>query len=64
MPRIGLSLADMGLIEVNEAFAGQVLAVLREWGLENDERVSVNGSGISLEHPIGATGIARHFYAA
>ncbi len=57
MPRIGLSLADMGLIEVNEAFAGQVLAVLREWGLENDERVNVNGSGISLGHPIGATGI-------
>ncbi len=57
LPRIGLTLADMDLIEVNEAFAGQVLAVLREWGLEQDERVNVNGSGISLGHPIGATGV-------
>ena len=57
LPRIGLTLADMGLIEVNEAFAGQILAVLREWGLERDERVNVNGSGISLGHPIGATGV-------
>jgi acetyl-CoA C-acetyltransferase len=57
LPRIGLSLSDMDLIEVNEAFAGQVLAVLREWGLEEDPRVNVNGSGISLGHPIGATGL-------
>ncbi|WP_442114121.1 acetyl-CoA C-acetyltransferase [Pseudomonas sp. NUPR-001] len=57
LPRLGLSLADMDLIEVNEAFAGQVLAVLREWGLEDDPRINVNGSGISLGHPIGATGI-------
>ncbi|MFK0089650.1 acetyl-CoA C-acetyltransferase [Pseudomonas sp. NPDC090755] len=57
LPRLGLSLSDMDLIEVNEAFAGQVLACLREWGLEDDSRVNVNGSGISLGHPIGATGI-------
>ncbi|MGE8064187.1 acetyl-CoA C-acetyltransferase [Pseudomonas sp. NPDC089569] len=57
LPRLGLSLTDMDLIEVNEAFAGQVLACLREWGLEQDPRVNVNGSGISLGHPIGATGI-------
>ena len=57
MNRTGLSLADMGLIEVNEAFAGQILSVLRAWGLEGDERVNVNGSGISLGHPIGATGV-------
>ncbi|MBM7063027.1 acetyl-CoA C-acetyltransferase [Pseudomonas sp. UL073] len=57
LPRLGLSLADMDLIEVNEAFAGQVLAVLREWQLEDDPRVNVNGSGISLGHPIGATGL-------
>jgi acetyl-CoA C-acetyltransferase len=57
LPRIGLSLSDMDLIEVNEAFAGQVLAVLREWSLEEDPRVNVNGSGISLGHPIGATGL-------
>ncbi|WP_152223735.1 acetyl-CoA C-acetyltransferase [Pseudomonas sp. SCB32] len=57
MQRLQLNLAEMGLIEVNEAFAGQVLAVLREWGLEDDPRVNVNGSGISLGHPIGATGL-------
>jgi acetyl-CoA C-acetyltransferase len=54
----GLTLADMDLVELNEAFAAQVLAVLREWKLtEADlERVNVNGSGISLGHPVGATG--------
>jgi acetyl-CoA C-acetyltransferase len=56
LPRLGLSLADMDLLEVNEAFAGQLLCVLREWGLEKDPRVNVNGSGISLGHPVGATG--------
>lgn len=55
--RTGLSLPDMGLIEVNEAFAAQALAVLRAWDLNDDARVNVNGSGISLGHPIGATGI-------
>ena len=56
--RAGLTLVDMDLIELNEAFAVQVLAVLREWGLgEADrERLNVHGSGISLGHPIGATG--------
>ncbi len=57
MARLGLSLADMDLIEVNEAFACQVLAVLRQWGLHDQARVNVNGSGISLGHPIGATGV-------
>jgi acetyl-CoA C-acetyltransferase len=53
----GLSLDDLGLIELNEAFAAQVLAVLREWNLPDGfERVNVNGSGISLGHPVGATG--------
>ncbi|MGY1745613.1 acetyl-CoA C-acetyltransferase [Blastococcus sp. SYSU D00695] len=54
----GVTLADVDLIELNEAFASQVLAVTREWGLvEKDfERVNVNGSGISLGHPVGATG--------
>ena len=53
----GLSLAEMDLIELNEAFAAQALAVLREWDLPDGlERVNVNGSGISLGHPIGATG--------
>jgi acetyl-CoA C-acetyltransferase len=53
----GLSLDDLGLIELNEAFAAQVLAVLREWSLPDGfERLNVNGSGISLGHPVGATG--------
>jgi acetyl-CoA C-acetyltransferase len=57
LERAGLSLADMDLIELNEAFAAQVLAVLREWRLPDGlERVNVHGSGISLGHPIGATG--------
>ncbi len=55
--RTGLTLADMDLIELNEAFAAQALAVLREWDLPDGlKRVNVNGSGISLGHPIGATG--------
>ena len=56
--RAGLTLADMDLIELNEAFAAQVLAVLREWQLGEDDwkRLNVNGSGISLGHPVGATG--------
>ena len=57
LERAGLTLADMELIELNEAFAAQVLAVLREWELDDDlERINVNGSGISLGHPVGATG--------
>jgi acetyl-CoA C-acetyltransferase len=53
-----VKLADVDLIELNEAFASQVLAVTREWGfVESDfERTNVNGSGISLGHPVGATG--------
>jgi acetyl-CoA C-acetyltransferase len=55
--RSGLTLDDFDLVEVNEAFACQVLAVLREWEWDGDERLNVNGSGISLGHPIGATGV-------
>jgi acetyl-CoA C-acetyltransferase len=54
--RANLSLDDMDLIELNEAFAAQVLGVLREWKLPTLERLNVNGSGISLGHPVGATG--------
>ena len=54
--RTGLGLDDMDLIELNEAFAAQVLAVLREWELDDESKLNVNGSGISLGHPIGATG--------
>ncbi len=57
LARANLSLDDLQLIELNEAFAAQVLAVLREWDLSDGlERVNVNGSGISLGHPVGATG--------
>jgi acetyl-CoA C-acetyltransferase len=57
LARADLSLDDMQLIELNEAFAAQVLAVLREWQLHDGlERLNVNGSGISLGHPVGATG--------
>jgi acetyl-CoA C-acetyltransferase len=58
LERAGLTLADMDLIELNEAFAAQVLACTREWklGAGDFDRVNVNGSGISLGHPVGATG--------
>jgi len=54
----GLTLSQIDLVELNEAFASQVLAVAREWEFtEKDwERTNVNGSGISLGHPVGATG--------
>ncbi len=51
----GLSLKDIGLIELNEAFASQALAVIRELGL-NEEIVNVNGGAVALGHPLGATG--------
>ena len=55
--RAGLTLDDIDLIELNEAFAAQVLAVLAEWKVDPlDDRLNPNGSGISLGHPIGATG--------
>ncbi len=53
--RTGIALGDFELIELNEAFAVQALAVMRELGMD-EERVNVNGSGIALGHPIGATG--------
>ena len=58
LAKAGLGWGDIDLIELNEAFAAQVLGCFRGWGLsEADlERVNVNGSGISLGHPIGATG--------
>lgn len=54
--KTGLSFDQMDLIELNEAFACQVLAVLKGWGWNDHSRLNVNGSGISLGHPIGATG--------
>lgn len=57
LARTGLSLEQMDLVELNEAFACQVLAVLKGWQWHDTERLNVNGSGISLGHPIGATGV-------
>lgn len=57
MARTGLSLDKMDLVELNEAFAAQVLAVLKAWNWKDDDRLNVNGGGISLGHPIGATGV-------
>jgi acetyl-CoA C-acetyltransferase len=58
LERAGLTMSDMDLVELNEAFAAQVLACTREWKIDpvTDERFNVNGSGISLGHPVGATG--------
>lgn len=55
--KTGLSFDQMDLVELNEAFACQVLAVLKGWNWNDPDRLNVNGSGISLGHPIGATGV-------
>ena len=55
MERTGLTVQDMDTIELNEAFAAQAVAVIRELDLPM-ERTNPNGSGISLGHPVGATG--------
>jgi acetyl-CoA C-acetyltransferase len=55
--RTGLSFDEIDLVELNEAFACQVLAVLKGWAWNDTERLNVNGSAISLGHPIGATGV-------
>ncbi len=55
--KTGLSFDDFDLVELNEAFACQVLAVLKAWDWDDPERLNVNGSGISLGHPVGATGV-------
>ncbi|WP_105317026.1 thiolase family protein [Thermus tenuipuniceus] len=57
LERAGLTLKDIGLIELNEAFAAQSLAVLREWGLDmEDPRLNPNGGAIAIGHPLGASG--------
>jgi len=55
--RTKLGWDEMDLVELNEAFATQVLAVLKGWGWHDESRFNVNGSGISLGHPVGATGV-------
>lgn len=54
--RNGLGWSDIDLVELNEAFAPQVLAVLKGWNWDDRDKLNVNGGGISLGHPIGATG--------
>ena len=57
LARAGITLADVGLIELNEAFAAQSLAVLYEWGMDpEDGRLNPNGGAIALGHPLGASG--------
>jgi acetyl-CoA C-acetyltransferase len=58
LAKAGLQLSDIDLIELNEAFAAQALAVMKEWcfGAADQDRTNVRGSGISLGHPVGATG--------
>ncbi len=55
--RTGLGFGQMDLVELNEAFACQALAVLKGWGWSDLDRLNINGSGISLGHPVGATGM-------
>jgi len=55
LARTGLSLADIDLVELNEAFASQSLAVIRKLGLD-PEKVNINGGAIALGHPLGCTG--------
>jgi acetyl-CoA C-acetyltransferase len=58
LAKAGLQLSDIDVIELNEAFAAQALAVMREWKFTaaDHDRTNVHGSGISLGHPVGATG--------
>ena len=64
LEKAGLSMEDMGVIELNEAFASQALACIREWGLADDDpRINPNGGSIAIGHPLGVTG-ARITYSA
>lgn len=57
LSRAGLTIADMDIIEINEAFAAQVLACTRQWGIaDNDPRINPNGGGIAIGHPLGMSG--------
>ena len=57
LQKAGLTMEDMDVIELNEAFSAQALACIREWGLkDNDPRINPNGGAIALGHPIGASG--------
>ena len=64
LQKAGLTMDDMDIIELNEAFASQALACIRAWGLkDNDSRINPNGGAIAIGHPLGVTG-ARVAYSA
>ncbi len=64
LEKAGITMADIDVIELNEAFASQALACIREWGLaDNDPRINPNGGSIAIGHPLGVTG-ARIAYSA
>jgi acetyl-CoA acetyltransferase len=64
LEKAGLSMKDMDVIELNEAFASQALACIRAWGLQDDDpRINPNGGAIAIGHPLGVTG-ARIAYSA
>jgi 3-oxoadipyl-CoA thiolase len=65
LEKAGLSIADMDVIELNEAFASQALACIREWGLQDDDpRINPNGGSIAIGHPLGMTGTRLAYTAA
>ncbi|AZQ43806.1 acetyl-CoA C-acyltransferase [Nonlabens ponticola] len=65
LKKAGLTMADMDVIELNEAFASQALACIREWGLKDDDpRINPNGGSIAIGHPLGMTGTRLAFTAA
>ncbi len=65
LAKAGLSMADMDIIELNEAFAAQAIACIRAWGLEdNDPRINPNGGSIAIGHPLGVTGTRIAYSAA
>ena len=64
LEKAGLTMEDIDIIELNEAFASQALACIREWGLADDDpRINPNGGSIAIGHPLGVTG-ARIAYSA
>ncbi|MAZ72162.1 MAG: 3-oxoadipyl-CoA thiolase [Flavobacteriaceae bacterium] len=65
LKKAGLTMEDMDVIELNEAFASQALACIREWGLEDDDpRINPNGGSIAIGHPLGVTGTRIAYSAA
>lgn len=65
LKKAGLTMGDIDIIEINEAFASQALACIREWGLkDNDPRINPNGGGIAIGHPLGMTGTRIAYSAA